>query len=105
MARYVNKIKAVFDPVGLAADIERYLVEKGFVLTDYNGSAVWKQGNDLGVPAKYIEILFEPNAVTVSAFVTPAFGKTECDLTGFVGIVPKKALSKVVIGVEKLIRR
>ena len=109
MARYINKISVPFDPNLLTNGITEYLTAKGFSLADYFGSPMWRKGTGMTV-GKYVEILYEPGAVVISAFITMTNvaigfeGAAESALTGFYGCIPKRALKKVVTGLEELIR-
>lgn len=102
MSRYVNRVE-VKDPNVLTNEIASFLESKGFKLANYNGEPVWQKGQGVMTAAQYIVIHYEPAAVIVQAFVG-AFGLSEMDLKGFVAIVSKRPLKKVVTALEEMLK-
>lgn len=102
MSRYVNRVE-VKDPNLLTNDITAFLESKNFRLVNYNGEPVWQKGHGVMAAAQYIVIHYEPGAVIVQAFVG-AFGVSEMGLKGFVAIVSKRPLKKVVTALEEMLK-
>ncbi len=102
MSRYVNKI-SVSDPNILTPKITTFLQSNGFALTYYGNEPVWQKGQGFWAASQHILIQYELGAVIVSAFIG-AFGSKEMNLKGFVGIVAKKPLKKVVDALEEMIK-
>lgn len=104
MSRYVNRIQ-VNDPNGLTDEIAAFLKGKGFNLVGYRGETVWqRQGFNC---TQNIIIYFEAGAVIITAFINFydfIMGEAEMGIKGFVALVGKRPLKKIVKALEEMIK-
>ncbi len=73
------------------------LLSEGFSEKNINGEACWKKGTGAATAMQYVKVEYTQNELVLSGWIQAGLGSvagSEMDLTGFVGMVPKKALRK-----------
>ena len=73
------------------------LVGEGFKEKTINGEACWKKGTGMATAMQYVKVEYTENELVLSGWLQAGVGSLagpEMNLTGFVGIIPKKALKK-----------
>lgn len=80
--------------------IGNLLTSKGYKLTNIaTGETVWKQGTGLMTGMKFVKVEFTQSEIILSAWVSVGICSAtmgEMDLNGFVGVIPKKQVQKVL---------
>ncbi len=86
---------------------EKFLDAQGFHPYPQYGEGVWKKGTGMATAMQYMELAFTPGVLEVSAWVQAGVGSAnlgkEMGLDGFVAIVPKRSLKKVIEELKKLL--
>ncbi len=86
---------------------ENFLGAQGFHPYPQSGEGVWKKGTGMATAMQYMELAFTPGVLEVSAWVQAGVGSAkvgkEMGLDGFVAIVPKRSLKKVIEELKKLL--
>ncbi len=73
-----------------------YLQQKGYQYIIENNEYVWKKGVGFWTAIKYVKIEYAPNnIVAISGWIRMVADK-ERDLSGFIGMVPKKQLQNLL---------
>ncbi len=87
--------------------VENFLGAQGFQPYPKYGEGVWKKGTGMATAMQYMELVFTPGVLEVSAWVQAGVGSAnlgkEMGLDGFVAIVPKRSLKKVIEELKKLL--
>ena len=91
------------DPALVNNALSGLLTQEGYSVINYteNGvnEVVWKKGIGLASAMKFIELLYQPNLLTIVAWVSSGIGSwttSEMSLKGVFGSVPKKSCMKTV---------
>lgn len=86
---------------------EKFLGAQGFHPYPQYGEGVWKKGTGMATAMQYMELTFTPGVLEVSAWVQAGVGSAkvgkEMGLEGFVAIVPKRSLKKVIEELKKVL--
>ncbi len=107
MARYRNDFPFSAAPDALLNAVAQYLTTEGYTLTQYEGETVFKKGNGILTGPTFIKVTYQPNYITVEAWVKfallPGVYVGEIGLTGFVGAAVKGPLKQRVAQIESMV--
>ncbi len=103
MARTIKSIEYKVNKEELITNINSILSSNEFKPFNYNGESVYKKGVGFWTAAKYIKIEFIENKVNISGWVKN-FGVSESNLEGFVGVIPKSTVTKVINDIIEIIK-
>ena len=82
--------------------IRQKLEAEGFKEKTTATETYWQQGLGIATAPKYIKVEYGAQEIVISAWVR-GFGLMESNLSGFVGIIPKKELQGVVDRLKAII--
>lgn len=77
--------------------IRHILTDEGFTEKNINGEICWKKGTGLATAMQYVKVEYSQNEAVLYGWIQAGVGSLagpEMDLTGFVGVIPKKQLQK-----------
>ena len=103
MARTTRKYSYTMNKEELKNKLNKILINKGFNLVNYNGESVYKKGVGFLTSTKYIKVDVYDDSVDISGWVRN-FGISENDLEGFVGVIPKATVTKVIDQMASIIK-
>ncbi|MBQ3486800.1 MAG: hypothetical protein IJA71_00800 [Clostridia bacterium] len=100
MGRSFRRVYPRCDLVTAQRTIEQILMSNGYHIHNYStGEIVWKKGTGLMTAMHYIKVEYYATEIHLYGWVQSGIGDVglgEMDLSGFVGIIPKQAVSKVL---------
>ena len=100
MGRTFRRVYPRCDMMTAQRTIEQILMSNGYHIQHYgNGELVWKKGLGLMTAMQYIRVDYYPAEIHLFGWVQSGIGDSglgEMDLEGIVGIIPKKAVLKVM---------
>ena len=100
MGRTFRRVYPRCDIATAQRTIEQILMSNGYHIHHYNtGELVWKKGTGLMTAMHYIKVDYYATEIHLFGWIQSGIGDMglgEMDLTGFVGIIPKQAVSKVL---------
>lgn len=85
---------------------EQILMQNGFKQKDYKGEAVWRKGTGVATSMQFVKLAAFDGSLGIQAWVQSGLGNVglpEQCLDGFVGVVPKKMLLKVLDQIQAAI--
>ena len=98
MGRTFRRVYPRCDIATAQQRINYILVSKGYHTTPYRtGEVVWKKGTGLMTAMHYIKVDYYATEIHLFGWVQAGLGDAglgEMDLSGFVGCIPKQAVSK-----------
>ena len=100
MGRTFRRVYPRCDTATAQRTIEHILMSNGYHLQHYgNGELVWKKGMGIMTAMHYIRVDYYATEIHLFGWVQSGIGDAgfgEMDLEGFVGIIPKKAVLRVM---------
>lgn len=87
-------------------DAETVLMKNGYKQVDYKGEQVWKKGTGMMTAMEFIKIEYSPSYLTIYGWTQIGVGKaglSEMSLDGIVGILPKKAVMRVIDEIKSML--
>lgn len=104
MARYTVTFKSEYAQEELEDRVAKYLLDKKFRKAIYKDEeGVYKLGSGFWTAPKFVKYSVEGNEVTLEAWIKAFAIFGESGVTGFVGMVPKRQLKKLVDTIEEII--
>jgi hypothetical protein len=97
MSRTIMRVPFSANWEAVNSTVTSILLDEGFKEKDINGEKCWKKGTGMATAMQYVKVEYTQNELVLSGWLQAGVGSLagpEMDLTGVVGIIPKKALKK-----------
>lgn len=108
MARSMYRTTLNCPPQEAFGRLVGYFRSRGYAPSDYRGEMIWKEGIGMLTAMHYIKISLLPGDVfQISGWVMSGLGKAaipaEMNLSGALGVIPKKQVQSVISGMLPII--
>ena len=108
MSRYTEEFVFDGNQEQLEAQIQNYMNQEGFKLTNYKGETVFKKGVGILTGPEYLKVEYFEGSVVIGAWVKfvlfPGIFLGEMGIKGGIGAVPKKLLKNRVTRIIDIIQ-
>lgn len=108
MARYTEEFVFDGNQEQLEVQIQNYMDQEGFKLTNYKGEEVFKKGYGILTGPEYLKVEYFDGTVVLGAWIKfallPGVFLGETGITGAFGAIPKKKLKKRVTRIIDIIQ-